>query len=85
MKQLRPNRTMPILPAYIHNAPYVTIERLATALYRIGRLALCMQPLPLTQEESTATLAIISQIAEAALEDDRWNVPADASPSLHSD
>ena len=82
MKQLTPGRQMPILPAYIHSAPRVTIERLATALYRIGRFAL--SGAAGASEREASTLALISQIAEAALEDDRWNVPTDASPSSPS-
>ena len=72
---------MPILPAYIHTAPRVTIERLATALYRIGRFALWSQPL--APEFEAATFSLIAQMAEGALADDRWNVPTDALPSQH--
>ena len=83
MTQLTPNRTMPILPVYIHAAPRVTIERLATALYRIGRLAINEQPG--APEHEASTFALIAQIAEGALEDDRYCVPTEnASPSPRS-
>jgi hypothetical protein len=67
---LRRNLEMPILPEYIHPVPLVTVEKLADALYWIGRSAIRGQ----TEgpERMKATLALIVQAVRGALEDPRW-------------
>lgn len=62
---LAPNRKMPILPATIHAVPNVTIEKLANALYYIGRSAVRQTKDP---NQMRATLALIATAAKGALE-----------------
>jgi len=63
--QLRVGRTPPILPATIHDVPRRTVEKLATALYWIGRTAIRGQTE--SCEKARARLALIEQAAEEAL------------------
>jgi hypothetical protein len=67
MKALRPGRETPIRPETIHPVPIVTIEKLATELYWIGRAAIRGQTE--SCEKAKATLALIEQGAESALEE----------------
>ena len=69
-RQLRPDRETPIRPAKIHTAPIVTIEKLATALYWIGRAAIRGQTLP--PDQMKATLYLTEQAAEDALSNPDW-------------
>ena len=72
MTQLRKGRQMPIRPATIHGAPIVTIEKLATAIYSMGRAA--VRERAASPERLRATLGLIAQMAEAALESEAWTV-----------
>jgi hypothetical protein len=67
MKALDPDRETPIRPATIHPVPIVTIEKLATTIYWIGRTAIRARTEPC--DRAMARLALIEQAAEAALED----------------
>ena len=64
---LRLGRAEPIAPAYVHPIPIVTIQKLATALYWIGRTAIRGQTD--TCDKAKARLALIEQAAREVLEE----------------
>jgi hypothetical protein len=70
LKQLEKNRSPPYRPAVTaHEIPVVTIEKLADAIYWIGRTAVQGQA-ETEPAKLRANLALIEQQAEAALAGD---------------